>query len=138
MNLGPLVGRLARFAAAGAVGTLAHYTLLLGLVEGGGVRPVVGSVAGFVLGALVNYALNRRLVFRSDRAHVEALPRFFAVAGVGLLWNALLMYGFTALLGLHYLLAQVVTTGLLLIWHYVGNARWTFRRSASASDSVKR
>jgi len=47
--------------------------LLLALVEGGGVRPVFGSVAGFVLGALVNYALNRRLVFRSDRAHVEAL-----------------------------------------------------------------
>lgn len=138
MSIGGLVGRLARFAAAGAIGTLAHYTLLLVLVEGAGVRPVVGSAAGFVLGALVNYALNHRLVFRSDRAHVEALPRFFAVAGVGLGWNALLMYGLTVLLGLHYLLAQVVTTGVLLIWHYVGNARWTFRRSPVASDSVKR
>uniref|UniRef100_A0ABX1PTC2 GtrA family protein n=2 Tax=Aromatoleum anaerobium TaxID=182180 RepID=A0ABX1PTC2_9RHOO len=110
----------------GALGTLAHYSLLLALVEVAGAEPVVGSVAGFVLGALVNYAMNRRLVFRSERAHHEALPRFFAVAGIGLLWNALLMYALTDLLALHYLLAQVVTTGVLLGWHYVGNALWTF------------
>ncbi|MCK0509479.1 GtrA family protein [Aromatoleum anaerobium] len=119
-------GRFLRFAMVGALGTLAHYSLLLALVEVAGAEPVVGSVAGFVLGALVNYAMNRRLVFRSERAHHEALPRFFAVAGIGLLWNALLMYALTDLLALHYLLAQVVTTGVLLGWHYVGNALWTF------------
>lgn len=121
-------GRFLRFAVVGAVGTAAHYALLLALVEGAGVAPVAGSVAGFLLGALVNYTLNRRLVFRSDRAHVEALPRFLAVAGMGLCWNALLMYLLVNVAGAHYLLAQIVTTGILLGWHYVGNAIWTFRR----------
>lgn len=120
--------RFLRFAVVGAVGTGAHYALLLALVEGAGVAPVAGSVAGFLLGALVNYTLNRTLVFASDRAHVEALPRFLAVAGTGLCWNALLMYGLVDLFGLHYLLAQILTTGLLLGWHYVGNALWTFRK----------
>lgn len=130
MNANPSrhLGRILRFAAVGAVGTAAHYALLLVLVEAGGVDPVVGSVAGFLLGALVNYTLNRRLVFRSDRAHVEALPRFLAVAGLGLCWNALLMYLFIDVAGLHYLIAQVVTTGILLAWHYLGNALWTFRK----------
>ncbi|AYH42553.1 GtrA family protein [Azoarcus sp. DN11] len=122
------LGRFLRFAAVGAVGTIAHYTLLLALVEGVGVDPVAGSVAGFLLGALVNYTMNRTLVFRSDRAHVEALPRFLAIAGMGLCWNALLMYLFVDLAGVHYLLAQVVTTGILLGWHYLGNALWTFRK----------
>lgn len=123
--------RFLRFAMVGALGTGAHYALLLGLVEGGGVDPVIGSVAGFVLGALVNYGLNRRLVFESERAHVEALPRFFAVAGLGLVWNALLMRLFVHTLGLHYLPAQIVTTALLLVWHYGGNAVWTFGRRSS-------
>ena len=127
-----LLHRVLRFAAVGAVGTLAHYSLLLALVEGAGVDPVAGSVAGFVFGALVNYTMNRRLVFRSDRAHAEAMPRFFAVAGIGLLWNALLMYLLAELAGLHYLLAQVLTTGLLMLWHYAGNALWTFRHKPSA------
>ncbi|AWI78360.1 polysaccharide biosynthesis protein GtrA [Parazoarcus communis] len=120
--------RFVRFAAVGLVGTAAHYALLLVLVEMGGAPPISGSVAGFLLGAMVNYAINHRFVFRSGRAHAEALPRFMTVAGVGLCWNALLMYLLTNLMGLHYLLAQVLTTGLLLVWHYVGNAVWTFRR----------
>tara|TARA_R110001583_G_scaffold195094_1_gene369054 strand:- start:31176 stop:31580 length:405 start_codon:yes stop_codon:yes gene_type:complete len=120
--------RFARFAAVGLVGTIAHYALLLVLVETGGAPPLAGSVAGFLLGAVVNYAINHRFVFRSGRAHAEALPRFMTVAGVGLCWNALLMYLLAELMGLHYLLAQILTTGLLLVWHYVGNAVWTFRR----------
>ncbi|MER2555679.1 MAG: GtrA family protein [Thauera sp.] len=120
--------RFLRFAAVGAVGTLAHYALLLALVEGAGAPPLWGAVAGFVLGALVNYALARRLVFASTRSHGQALPRFFAVALAGLAWTALLMSLFMELLGLHYLLAQVLTTALLLAWHYAGNALWTFRR----------
>ena len=128
MSRDGFVQRLLRFAAVGVVGTVAHYAVLLSLVEGAGVAPVAGSVAGFVLGALVNYTMNRRLVFCSDRAHVEALPRFFAIAVVGLVWNAVLMYFLSSVVGLHYLLAQVLTTGLLLFWHYGGNALWTFGR----------
>ena len=72
-------------------------------------------------------------MFRSQRAHREALPRFFAVAGVGLLLNGLLMRLLTHALGLHYLLAQVFTTALLLLWHFAANAAWTFRRKAPAA-----
>lgn len=129
----PHLSRFLRFALVGAVGTVAHYALLLVLVELAGFDPVVGSVGGFLLGALVNYGMNRRLVFASDRAHVEALPRFFAVAGMGLVINALLMRLFVHVLGLHYLLAQVVTTALLLVWHYGGNALWTFGKRSSAN-----
>jgi putative flippase GtrA len=125
-----------RFAAVGAVGTLAHYALLIALVEGAGADPVAGSVAGFAIGAVVNYALGRRLVFDSGRAHAEALPRFFAVAGVGLVMNGLLMRAFTVGLGAHYGLAQVLTTGLLVLWHYAGNAVWTFRHKAPAGDAA--
>lgn len=134
---GSLLARLTRFAAVGALGTLAHYALLLALVEGRVAPPVAASVAGFVLGALVNYTMSRRFVFRSERAHVEALPRFFAVAGVGAAGNALLMAVLAGWLGLHYLLAQVVTTGLLVLWHYAGNALWTFRRRRSVYPPAK-
>ena len=119
--------RFLGFATVGLVGTAAHYLLLVGLVEGLGADPVVGSVAGFCLGALVNYAMSRRFVFRSERAHHEALPRFFAVAASGLAWNTVLMGLFTHGLDWPYLPAQILTTGLLVVWHYVVNALWTFR-----------
>lgn len=119
--------RFTGFAAVGAIGTAAHYALLVALVELAGVDPVAASVAGFLCGGLINYSLARRLVFRSRRPHREALPRFLAVAGSGLAINTVLMALFTHLTPLPYLLAQAVTTGLLLLWHYALNALWTFR-----------
>ena len=120
--------RFLRFAAVGAVGTVAHYALLLFMVEVLGTGALAGATAGFMLGAVVNYSLSRMLVFDSTRPHGEALPRFLAVAVVGLGWTALLMALLVDVAGLHYLLAQFLTTALLLLWHYAGNALWTFRR----------
>lgn len=115
------------FACVGAGGTLAHYAVLIAVVEAGGLSPLAGAAAGFIVGGLVNYVLNRSVVFRSDRAHTEALPRFFIIAGTGLLWTLLLMAGMTDGLGIPYLAAQVLTTGILLVWHYLLNRIWTFR-----------
>ena len=117
------------FAAGGGIGTVAHYAVLVVLVEQLAVDPVAGSVAGFLCGAFINYTLGRVLVFRSTRPHAEALPRFLMVAGTGLLWNGLLMSILSGLWSWPYLAAQVTVTGLLLVWHYVLNALWTFRTS---------
>ncbi len=128
----PLAARLRHillFAALGAVGTLAQYTVLIALVRGAGLGPVLASTAGFLAGGLVNYQLNRRIAFRSSKSHVEAAGKFFTVAGIGLCLNALLMTLFTRTLGLPYLPAQLICTGLLVLWHYAGNALWTFRKS---------
>jgi putative flippase GtrA len=35
-----------------------------------------------------------------------------------------------SLIQLHYLIAQVIATGIVLIWNFLGNRIWTFRASA--------
>lgn len=115
------------FAALGAVGTGAQYAVLIGLVSGLGLGPVIGSTAGFLTGGLVNYTLNRSIAFRSTKPHSETAPKFFAIAGVGLVLNALLMALLTGEFGAPYLLAQIISTSILLVWHYGANALWTFR-----------
>lgn len=120
------------FAALGAVGTLVQYTVLVALVQGLAAPAVLASTLGFLMGGVVNYTLARFVAFRSSKPHHEAAAKFFLVAGVGLCLNALLMAGFTHGLGLPYLLAQVMTTGLVLFWHYTGNLLWTFRETRTA------
>ena len=56
----------------GAVGTACHYLLFISLVEGISLAPVPSSIAGYIMGAFVNYALNYRVTFRSDKNHAEA------------------------------------------------------------------
>lgn len=125
------------FAALGAVGTVAQYTVLVGLVQGAGAGPVPASTLGFLAGGVVNYTLARRIAFRSSKPHREAATKFFLVAGVGLCLNALLMSTFTGIAGLPYLVAQVLTTGLLLFWHYGGNLLWTFREAKARTAFVE-
>ena len=126
-GLHPLLRQFTGFAAVGVAGMVAHYGVLTALVELAGVGAVLASVAGFVAGGFVNYGLNRRLVFRSDRSHRAAGPRFLAVAASGLVLNAALMALLVDHLGVHYLASQVLVTASLTVWHFLLNRFWTFR-----------
>ncbi len=108
------------------IGTAAHYLLLISLVELLGANEVAASTAGATLGAVVNYVLNRRFTFASGKSHGEALTKFLIIAALGLALNSLLMFMLVELLGLYYLIAQVLTTGLVLLWNFAGNRFWTF------------
>lgn len=115
-----------RFAGVGAIGTLAHYVVLVILVEMLSANVVTASTAGATLGALVNYLLNRRYTFRSEKRHGEALTKFLIIAALGLALNASFMLILVEILNIYYLLAQVLSTGLVLVWNFLGNRFWTF------------
>ncbi|MCP8937067.1 GtrA family protein [Alsobacter sp. SYSU M60028] len=122
-----LFRQFSAFAGVGLVAAVAHYGALIGLVEGAGASPVPATLAGYVLGGVVSYALNRRYAFDSDRPHREATWRFATVAGVGFVLTGLFMGLFNGRLGLPYLPAQVLTTGVVLLWSFSANRFWTFR-----------
>lgn len=115
-----------RFAAAGVLGTACHYLVLLALSAGAGVAPGPAAACGALVGAAVNYWLNRNFIFRSERRHAEALPRFAAMALFGALLNGLIV-GALARLGLHVMAAQVCATLLVLVLNYVMSKKWIFR-----------
>ena len=115
-----------RFAGVGAIGTIAHYVLLVILVEVLGVQPVIGSSFGFLLGAAVNYSLNYRYTFASQKRHTETLPKFYLIASVGFIFNGLIVHTLATVFEVNYLLAQLVATALVLAWGFTANYLWTF------------
>lgn len=122
-----LLQQFSRFTSVGFVSALGHYGLLIALVQGAGMEPVRASAAGALLGALINYALNYRYTFRSNKRHRESVIKFASVAMVGLLLNTFFMWLGVAVLHAHYLLSQVLTTALVLLWSFSANRYWTFR-----------
>lgn len=115
------------FTGVGAVGTLAHYLVLIALVWLIGFDAVLASSVGFIVGAFINYALNYHVTFQSKKRHHEAAVKFFTVAGIGFILNGAIMYGLFNGAGLHYLIAQISATAIVLVWNYLGNRSWTFR-----------
>ena len=125
-----LLRQFVKFTGVGFVSAIGHYGLLIALVQLAAVPAVPASAAGALLGAVINYSLNYRYTFRSTRQHREAVLRFAAIAAIGLALNTLFMWVGVVLIGAHYLLSQVVTTVLVLIWNFAGNRYWTFRSAA--------
>jgi putative flippase GtrA len=123
----PLARQFSFFVGVGAVAALVHYGLLIGLVEAGGVAPVPATLAGYLAGGVVSYALNRRHTYASERPHAEATWRFAAVASVGFVLTGLFMHLLTERLRAPYLPAQLATTGIVLFWSFLANRIWTFR-----------
>jgi putative flippase GtrA len=121
-----MLPELLRYAGAGAIGTAAHYVLLVALVRFAHVDPVVASTAGALLGALVNYGLNHRLTFASDKAHHVSVPRYATVALGGVALNGIMLAALLAPGTLHYLVAQLLATGTVFVAGYLVNRRWTF------------
>ena len=126
-----MLARFIRFAGVGVIATAAHYAVLVALVQAGAAGAVAASATGCIVGAVVSYGLNYRFTFFSKQRHVIALPVFFLFAGLSLVLNTVLMAALTAGLGLHYLPAQVLVTGVLLVWNFFAHQRWTFRERAA-------
>lgn len=118
------------FFWVGILSAVAHYSVLISMVELGSYSPVVGALSGYVCGGMISYGLNRHFTYESDRPHREATWRFVVVAGVGFV----LTWGFMQLFSAHwlwpYLPAQIITTGIVLFWSFLAHKLWTFRPPA--------
>jgi putative flippase GtrA len=123
--------RFVLYAAMGAAGTAAHYALLVTAVSMGMMAPVQASVAGALVGAVVNFVLNAAVTFRGRDSHfaLGTATRFFATAGVAALVNGAAMAVLVEGLRIDYRLAQLMVTAALLCATYLVNAMWTFRAS---------
>jgi putative flippase GtrA len=128
---GYLLRRFLTFAGVGVIGTAAHYLTLSGLFELFDVSAVIASSAGYMVGALINYVLNYHYTFRSSQSHTRTAPLFFAIAGAGFFMNGAIVGLLTTQAAWHYLLAQLVATGTVLIWNFLANHFGTFREPAS-------
>jgi putative flippase GtrA len=120
------IEKFVRFVIVGAAATGIQYVILFMLVHWGMLDPVLASSIGFLVSSFANYFMNYHFTFRSTQRHGLTLMKFMTLAGIGLSLNSVVMRTLTQM-GLHYLLAQVCATGVVLLSNFVGNSLWTFR-----------
>ena len=128
--------RFAVYAGVGAIGTCTQYAVLIAMVRSGYASPALSSMAGATIGAIVNYSLNRRITFRSNSNPLSTAPKFAIIALLGVLTNGLCMKLFATILELNYLVAQLVTTALVLGLTYLFNSAWTFNEQGRLSEAA--
>ncbi len=121
-----LARQFLRFAAVGAVATAAHYAVLVALKELAHVPVLWATSLGYLVGAVVGYTLNRRFTFEANHRFTHGLAKYVGVGIVGLALNGAITMGLIHV-GLHYLLSQMVATGIVLIWNFAAARLVVFR-----------
>jgi len=115
-----------RYVVSGGTAAVVHFLVLTALVELFGVNPTLATSIGFVLASIVNYTLQYHWTFDADGPHHVMFTRYASVTAVTLSINAGLFWTFTNIFDIHYLIAQVISTGLMVIVNYLINKHFTF------------
>lgn len=114
------------FTGVGAIGTGGHYLTLFILVQWLALSPVIATTCGFIVGAVINYHLNYRFTFNSNKSHKEAITKFFIIAILGGFLNSYLMYIGLRTTSVNYFIIQVFATSIVLVLNFTFNKIWTF------------
>ena len=102
------------FAAVVNIGMLYVFTDIVKIYY------VISNVLAFILGLLVNYILSKKFVFQ-DETSINKSKEFiiYAIIGViGLGIDTLLVWLFTDIIKIYYLLSKIISTGIVFIWNF--------------------
>lgn len=127
-----LLEQFLRFCSVGALAAVGHYGALILLVAGLGAHPVPAALAAYLVGGTISYLFSYRWVFGSAKDHRVAVAQFVSVAAVGFVLTGVSMAVLIGHASLHWLLAQIVTTGLVMLWSFAANRFWTFGAAGKA------
>lgn len=109
---------LVRYLVSGGVTAVGYFAILIAATDGVGLAPVTGWLLAFGAAIPINYGLHKVLSFRSHRPHVTAVPRYIAALALNVALNASLIHLGTNVLGLHYLVPQIIVAPTLVLLNY--------------------
>lgn len=131
-----IVGRdsLFRNAVAGAVATGADFASVVSFVKAGWISVPAATFAGCVIGAIVNFLINRWWAFGSNMAYGRQILRYGMVSGGSAVLNA----GLVAMLLIPWKGSYQVVWGaaralVFLCWNYPLHRWYVFARAPSRS-----
>lgn len=120
---------LFRFAFTGGVCFVVEFLCLTLLVELVHIPVLIATAVAFLISVAVNYAMCVKWVFTGASDGGTAVRTAFLItSGMGFGLNELLMWLFTGVMSIHYMIAKVASTLLVMIWNYF-TKRYVLQRS---------
>lgn len=130
-----VLAQFVRYATCGALSALVHVAVLVMLVEFLQMPSTMASALGFACAIPVNYLLQHRFVFGSGGGHQSFFPRYLAVTLLSMGLNVALHWLLTFWVGLHYVLAQILALGVVVLVNFAVNRYFTFEPVTGAGQA---
>ena len=117
-----------RYTLVGGLAFVVDLVLLFVLTEYAHWHYLVSATLTFLAGLLVNYILSTQWIFRSSKIKNKKIEfiLFGLIGVIGLGLNNVLLYFFTDLIGLYYMLSKLITAVLVYAWNFLGRRYFLF------------
>lgn len=82
---------------------------------------LISAVFSFVISVLVNYVMSTRWVFNQDNIENKVMEfnLFLLISTIGLVFTEILLYLFTDVLGIYYLISKIISAIIVLFWNFL-------------------
>lgn len=123
------MNQFARFLLVGVANTALGYLVIFGCMYLAGLSPELSNAAGYAVGLLVSYFLNRNFTFKSDQRLSTELVRFTLVFLTAYMANLVVLIVLVRALAIHAGASQVIAGVIYIGTTYVLNKHYVFRSS---------
>lgn len=122
--------RFIKFIAVGLSGVVVNEGVLWLLTHFGTLRYYISAIFGIEVSIISNFILNDFFTFTDRRRGKSFLARLLkfnlaCLAGAGIQYGLLLL--FTSVLGVHYLISNLIGIIVAFLWNYFVNSWWTWQ-----------
>jgi len=143
LRIGDMVARFARFGLVGVTGLAVNTLALLALTEGAGVYYLLSALLASQISTIWNFCLTDMWVFRgrpSGRTRLHRFVLFAVMNNAALLLRSPVLVFLTSVIGVHYLVSNLLSLGLLTVIRYSVADVWIWagdplgRKTQTAND----
>ena len=110
-----------RYFFVGGVAAVVNIGTLYLLVDMFNFNYILSNVIGFVLGKIINYCLIKMFVFTSENSmsKIFEIIMYIVIGILGLCFDTFMLWIFTSIVGLYYMLSKIVSTLLTFGWNFL-------------------
>ncbi len=128
------------FAIVGISGIFVNTLALAFFTSVVGIHYLVSAIFATIFSTTWNFALTEYIVFGSRKNSAGRVKRyilFFAMNNLALLFRGPIMYALTTWLGIHYLISNLISLGLLVVLRFSLADSWIWGKSRSGKDAAQ-
>ena len=118
-----------KYLIIGGLATTQYLGILYLLTELGGLDYQVSNLISFPLSTTTAFFAHKYITFQNhEKKHAQQFSIFFTIAITGLGINIYSLRFFVEKMHLWYMLAAIITSGIVFIWNFILNNLITFRQ----------
>ncbi|MBQ6630121.1 MAG: GtrA family protein [Methanobrevibacter sp.] len=86
-----------------------------------GIYYLISGILSFIISVLVNYLMSIKWVFNQDdiENRIMEFNLFLIISTIGLIFTEILLYVFTDIIGLYYLISKILAAIIVLFWNFI-------------------